>query len=407
MAAYYPGLSNQRDILPVPYLRDQKLDPGPEQPYAQSNLMYMNQYTSAASFPELFSGGSPSLYDPSARDELEFMPPASERTAGQAIDVIKYADSDNSYNTIKFGDLTSPYGAMGSNDMHFSQHLCEPSGGGVGPNCNSKYLKAAQQLLNEVVNVQAAMKQFETNKHNDSFDTKTNPNDPHEPMTNCSSEISPSERQDMQNKLSKLLSMSDEVDTRYRQYYNQMQMLVSSFEMVSGHGAAKPYTILALKTISRHFRSLHDAINGQIKVIQEKLGDHDSAPRGLPRLRFVEQKLRQQKQFGVMRHSWRPQRGLPESSVSILRAWLFEHFLHPYPKESEKVTLAKKTGLSRRQVANWFINARVRLWKPMVEEMYKEEFSEVDFKSSPELLLTTDKSWPPEDMGEELRDFVI
>lgn len=238
MAAYYPGLSNQRDILPVPYLRDQKLDPGPEQPYPQSNLMYMNQYTSAASFPELFSGGSPTLYDPSARDELEFMPPASERTAGQAIDgeqnlrcqelslslgtqlpsgvhvpsfSYQYADSDNSYNTIKFGDLTSPYGAMGSNDMRFSQHLCEPSGGGVGPNCNSKYLKAAQQLLNEVVNVQAAMKQFETNKHNDSFDTKTNPNDPHEPTTNCSSEISPSERQDMQNKLSKLLSMSDEV----------------------------------------------------------------------------------------------------------------------------------------------------------------------------------------------------
>lgn len=28
------------------------------------------------------------------------------------------------------------------------------------------------------------------------------------------------------------------------------------------------------------------------------------------------------------------------------------------------------------QVSNWFINARVRLWKPMIEEMYKEEFAE-------------------------------
>lgn len=28
------------------------------------------------------------------------------------------------------------------------------------------------------------------------------------------------------------------------------------------------------------------------------------------------------------------------------------------------------------QVSNWFINARVRLWKPMVEEMYKEEMKE-------------------------------
>jgi Homeobox KN domain len=25
------------------------------------------------------------------------------------------------------------------------------------------------------------------------------------------------------------------------------------------------------------------------------------------------------------------------------------------------------------QISNWFINARVRLWKPMIEEMYKEE----------------------------------
>ena len=35
------------------------------------------------------------------------------------------------------------------------------------------------------------------------------------------------------------------------------------------------------------------------------------------------------------------------------------------------------------QVSNWFINARVRLWKPMVEEMYKEEFgAEMDSTNS-------------------------
>jgi hypothetical protein len=44
-----------------------------------------------------------------------------------------------------------------------------------------------------------------------------------------------------------------------------------------------------------------------------------------------------------------------------------------YPKDSDKVMLAKQTGLTRSQVSNWFINARVRLWKPMVEEMYAEE----------------------------------
>lgn len=36
----------------------------------------------------------------------------------------------------------------------------------------------------------------------------------------------------------------------------------------------------------------------------------------------------------------------------------------------------------RFQVSNWFINARVRLWKPMVEEMYQQETKEEDTLSS-------------------------
>ncbi|KAM7276273.1 hypothetical protein ACFE04_018139 [Oxalis oulophora] len=43
-----------------------------------------------------------------------------------------------------------------------------------------------------------------------------------------------------------------------------------------------------------------------------------------------------------------------------------------YPKDSEKHLLAMKSGLTRSQVSNWFINARVRLWKPLIEEMYSE-----------------------------------
>lgn len=30
------------------------------------------------------------------------------------------------------------------------------------------------------------------------------------------------------------------------------------------------------------------------------------------------------------------------------------------------------------QVSNWFINARVRLWKPMVEDMYQQELKEAE-----------------------------
>ncbi|RDX94375.1 BEL1-like homeodomain protein 7, partial [Mucuna pruriens] len=262
---------------------------------------------------------------------------------------------------------------------------------------NSQYLKAAQELLDEIVNVRKALKQtglekqqsfrdigLDGSKDSDGKSTSQSvqiSSGPNGSAANSSCELSPAERQNLLDKKTKLLSMLDEVDKRYRQYCHQMQIVVSSFDMVAGCGAAEPYTALALRTISRHFRCLRDAISGQIQVTQRSLGEQE----GIPRLRNVDQQLRQQKalqQLGVMRQAWRPQRGLPETSVSVLRAWLFEHFLHPYPKDSEKIMLARQTGLTRNQVANWFINARVRLWKPMVEEMYKEEFGDSEMSTN-------------------------
>lgn len=133
--------------------------------------------------------------------------------------------------------------------------------------------------------------------------------------------------------------MHVQVDRRYNHYCEQMQMVVNSFDMIMGFGAAAPYTSLAQKAMSRHFRCLRDAISEQLKQSCEQLGEQDSTKSGLtkgetPRLKFLEQSLRQQRAFhqmGMMeQEAWRPQRGLPERSVSILRAWLFEHFLNPY-----------------------------------------------------------------------------
>ncbi|KAH1212006.1 BEL1-like homeodomain protein 10 [Glycine max] len=289
-------------------------------------------------------------------------------------------------------DLYNPHASMciseGRNDglQGFSNNVL-----------NSQYLKAAQELLDEIVNVRKALKQtglekqqsfrdigLDGSKDSDGKSTSQSvqiSSGPNGSAANSSCELSPAERQNLLDKKTKLLSMLDEVDKRYRQYCHQMQIVVSSFDMVAGCGAAEPYTALALRTISRHFRCLRDAISSQIQVTQRNLGEQE----GIPRLRYVDQQLRQQKalqQLGVMRQAWRPQRGLPETSVSVLRAWLFEHFLHPYPKDSEKIMLARQTGLTRNQVANWFINARVRLWKPMVEEMYKEEFGDSEMSSN-------------------------
>lgn len=193
----------------------------------------------------------------------------------------------------------------------------------------------------------------------------------------------------LQKRKKELLWLLDEVHRQYRQYCDHRKMVISSFESIAGMGAATPYLAPASKAMSRHFRCLKDAIKDQVKATCELLGEKESAggpgtTKGeTPRLRFLEQSLRQQRAFqqvGMIpeQEAWRPQKGLPQHAISVLRAWMFEHFLNPYPSDADKHMLARKTGLSRNQVSNWFINARVRLWKPMIEDMYQEELKEAE-----------------------------
>lgn len=255
----------------------------------------------------------------------------------------------------------------------------------------SKYLRAAQEILDEVVNVGKVLEGTKEvkNKNKESVpllgegsSSVGGGGGDDDASKRQAAELTTAQRQELQMKKAKLVNMLDEVEQRYRQYHHQMQAVVSSFEQAAGHGSAKSYTALALQTISKQFRCLKDAITAQIKTTSKSLGEEDclGAKGEGSRLRFVDHQLRQQRalqQLGMIQNNaWRPQRGLPERAVSVLRAWLFEHFLHPYPKDSDKHMLAKQTGLTRGQVSNWFINARVRLWKPMVEEMYLEEMKE-------------------------------
>lgn len=253
---------------------------------------------------------------------------------------------------------------------------------------NSRYVKAAQELLEEFCCVgRGNFKNQRVKKYNDENpNSNSESEDQRGPSKDNHPPLSAAERSEYQRRKIKLLSMLDEVDARYTRYCEQMQAMVNSFDSVIGYGAASPYTALAQKAMSRHFRCIKDAIVAQLKQTCKYLGEKDvTGTSGLtkgetPRLKMLDQKLRQQKalhQMGMLdSDAWRPQRGLPERSVNVLRAWLFEHFLHPYPSEADKHLLSRQTGLSKNQVSNWFINARVRLWKPMVEEMYQQETKE-------------------------------
>lgn len=258
---------------------------------------------------------------------------------------------------------------------------------------NSKFLLPAQQLLNEFCSLETTkqndlvLQKQKSQKFNNNKQTWEDQdiNNGGSSSSSIKQSLTSLEFVELQKRKTKLLSMLEEVDRRYKNYCNQMKSVVSSFEAVAGNGAAKVYSALALKAMSRHFRCLKDGILEQIQTTRKAMGEKDPIAPGTtkgetPRLKILDRVLRQQRAFQQINmmetHPWRPQRGLPERSVSILRAWLFEHFLHPYPSDVDKHILARQTGLSRSQVSNWFINARVRLWKPMVEEMYLEEEKE-------------------------------
>jgi len=124
-------------------------------------------------------------------------------------------------------------------------------------------------------------------------------------------------------------------------------MVISSFESVAGLSSATPYVSMALKSVSKHFRCLKNSISDQLKLLSEALGEDVSIPSSstgskadttMARIRCsVDQSFLKNKPgrgttdlLDPQQHVWRPQRGLPERAVAILKAWLFEHFLHPY-----------------------------------------------------------------------------
>lgn len=230
----------------------------------------------------------------------------------------------------------------------------------------SRFLKPAQILLDELCDVSKGI------YVDDGVDDSSNlMMDPPQAYGNVGDE-------QFGKKKSRLISMLHEVYHKYKQYHEQLQMVVTSFESVAGLGNAAPFANIAIKTMSKHFKCLKDTIIDQLQFTTNKSSHQINCERGNVGISGKGIYCQRQETQPV----WRPQRGLPERAVTVLRAWLFEHFLHPYPTDTDKVMLAKQTGLSRNQVSNWFINARVRLWKPMVEEIHMLETREGHNRSS-------------------------
>lgn len=62
--------------------------------------------------------------------------------------------------------------------------------------------------------------------------------------------------------------------------------------------------------------------------------------------------------------------GLPQTSVAIMKEWVEKHFNHPYPSDEEKLMLADAGNIEFRQVENWMVNYRGRVWKRDIKEVF-------------------------------------
>lgn len=215
-----------------------------------NEMMYLNSHQAAMILPGTNCLNSNCVDSVESRNEMMFIPPIEQNVhyQGQGLSLslgkedhniipsfFQYHYSSNpSLSSDHMGTCVSSLGSNNQSVDCFSmasgfcggnktEDLGNPNGGfgyRFGNNVlNSKYLKAAQGLLDEVVNVRKALKhKLQGNigssdglKGNDDGKANDPSSDPSETSANPPCEISLTERQNLQNKKTKLMSMLDQV----------------------------------------------------------------------------------------------------------------------------------------------------------------------------------------------------
>ncbi|KAJ6957515.1 homeobox protein ATH1-like isoform X2 [Populus alba x Populus x berolinensis] len=132
----------------------------------------------------------------------------------------------------------------------------------------------------------------------------------------------------LEAKRTQLLTLLQVVDERFSQCLDEIHTVISAF-----HAATELdpqiHTRFSLQTISFLYKRLRERISNQILAMGAHLDSGDtietegSFGTSYLQKQWTLQQLKKNDQL------WRPQRGLPERSVSVLRAWMFQNFLHP------------------------------------------------------------------------------
>lgn len=239
MATYYPTSSNhQRDVFPNSYISS---DSYQESPCPPVDMMYQNQSSTDTSFLELLSGNmqpnSQILSRVDDRDEhnlnyQELSLSLGMQLPSSSMDLPAFQynylnshlpnSSDHGSQTNKVEnteylsfELVGGAHSTSKNGQCSISDAYDGSYGIMGRILDSKYLKPSQELLDEVANLREALSLLKMNRHTNlhklHVDEKDSKFTSLESTTSSSGELSASEKQDLQNKVTKLYSLLDEV----------------------------------------------------------------------------------------------------------------------------------------------------------------------------------------------------
>ncbi|GAU26973.1 hypothetical protein TSUD_06450 [Trifolium subterraneum] len=137
------------------------------------------------------------------------------------------------------------------------------------------------------------------------------------------------QRHAAESKKSQLLMLLQLVDSQYSQCLAEIHTVVSAFHAATELNP-QIHAHFAVKTVDRLYKDLRERISNHILAMGSNFNsswseeDNEfSVETSFIQKQWALQQLKRKDQL------WRPQRGLPEKSVSVLRDWMFQNFLHP------------------------------------------------------------------------------
>lgn len=120
-----------------------------------------------------------------------------------------------------------------------------------------------------------------------------------------------------------------QVDERYNQCVDEIHTVISAFHAATELDPHR-HPRFALQTISSLYKNLRERISSQILKMGASCNKGNTREEDRTfETSFIQKRWALQQLQRKDHQFWRPQRGLPERSVSVLRAWMFQNFLHP------------------------------------------------------------------------------